>query len=64
MLGQMIFDLRTPQEKETDRLHGFANNFLIEKNIWKERPSLVKSDLVELHKHTKIQSIHQLKSQG
>ena len=63
LLGQMIFDLRTDQEKELHRQNGGIRNFRLQYNVWEERPQLILSELVESHKATWAQSIYQLKKQ-
>ena len=63
-LDQVIFDLRTPQEREFVRLSKNTTSFKLEFDLWRDRPQLITSETVEVERGSWSPTVHHLERQG
>ena len=61
---QVIFDLRSPQEKEFVRLSKNTSSFKLEFDLWKDRPQLITSEIVGVERGSWSPTVHHLERQG
>ena len=59
-LEQVIFDLRSPQEKEFVRLSKNTSSFKLELDLWKDRPQLITSETVGVERGSWSPTVHYL----